>query len=101
MGQKAVTRNLTGNPAEHSCEWTAKAKAQLNRRQPEPAKPGCQAGSKTDMGQGAVTGLPRRERLCRPPLKFTRPAPAKSAVLTAATNGDWERSNPPASLLRE
>lgn len=58
MGQKAVTRNLTGNPAERSCEWTAKAKAQLNRRHPEPAKPGCQAGSKTDMGHGSVTGLP-------------------------------------------
>ena len=58
MGQKAVTRNLTGNPAKHSCEWTAEAKAQLNRRQPEPAKPGCQAGSKTDMGHGSVTGRP-------------------------------------------
>lgn len=58
MGQKAVTRNLTGNPAERSCERTAEAKAQLNRRQPEPAKPGCQAGSKTDAGQGTVTGLP-------------------------------------------
>jgi len=40
MGQKAVTRNLTGNPAQHSQERITAVKAQRNRRQTQPAKAG-------------------------------------------------------------
>jgi len=53
MGQKAVTRNRTGNPAEQSWERTTPVKAP-NRRHNQPAHSGSRAGSKRARRRGRL-----------------------------------------------
>ena len=54
MGQKAVTRNRSGRPAQHSCEWATTVKARSNRRQSQPAQPGWAGSKRTRRKAGVV-----------------------------------------------
>jgi len=93
MGQKAVTRNRTGNPAQLSCVRTTNVKASCSAVTANQPNPVSRLGPK---GHGGRTAQRRPwVRGCRPPAEFTPPSlPARSAVLTAAANGSRERSNP-------
>ena len=96
MGQKAVTRNRIGNPAEHSSAWiTTEGTCQ------SPSRPTSQLRSTgwvqkgtEEIGHQAGQGL--RTQVFRQHSPHI--LPAKSVVLTAAANGCQERSNPSLSL---
>src|SRR6266404_2209849 len=90
MGVKAVTRNRTGNSAQHSDAWATSVKARLNCRYREPADSGLQAGSK----RTRLRGLD----VCYCPGFTTTSNPANSAALHVASNCFRERGNPPRPL---
>jgi hypothetical protein len=100
MGQKAVTRNRTENPAEHSraritTEGTTESSSTPTRS--------LRFTSGVQKGHGGGIGcLPIRggwAQIFHP--RSSPILPANSAILNAATNDSQERSNPPAPLGSE
>jgi len=96
MGQKAVTRNRTGNSAQHSQAGATPVKAS-NRRQRQPANSG-RAGSKRTRRRGRSNNRSGADVLVSYAGVHPCILPAKSAALNLATNGYRERSNPLPSL---
>src|SRR5215471_5437685 len=97
MGQKAVTRNRTGNPAQLSYAWATSVKARriaVIANQPNSV---ARLGSK-ERGGGIDTsrsgaGVLKSHAGIHPFILS-----AKSAALNVATNGCRERSNLPRPL---
>src|SRR4051812_39131816 len=96
MGQKAVTRNRIGNPAQHSDAWaTTEGTCQSSS---EPTSHlrfgwvqnghGGGAGHEPTQGGGLASSVSVHPTIL----------PAKSVVLNVAANGRQERGNPPHPL---